>query len=487
MQSKLFATTVALSALLAGFPGSVKAEEVGASDSQGINLTIYNQNFGVVKDVRNIDLKQGVNFVRFGDVASQIDPTSVSLISITAPNAVTVREQNYQFDLIDPNTILSKSIGKVLKFRQISDNGSVREFSGTLLNSPSVTIADSNGGTRSRYSGLVVKTAEGIILNPAGQIEIAELPPGLISKPSLLWKLESTNAGTHKTEVAYQTVGLNWKSDYVAILNSDDNQLDLTSWVTLDNRSGATYNNAALKLLAGDVHRVITPTLSYADEEMAMDGASRGGGAQFTEQSFAEYHLYSLQGKTDVRDNETKQLSLFNADKIPAKKMFIFDSQGPQNYYGGGQNSQKVQVKIEVENSQKNSLGMPMPKGKVRVYKRDTDGALQFIGEDQIDHTPKDEKVRLYIGDAFDVVGERKLMRTDNISSHVRRQAFEVLLRNHKNSAITVTVLEHPYGDWTVMTSSHPHHRKDAHNLEFPISIPANGEVQLTYEIEYRY
>lgn len=465
------------------------AEEVGASDSQGVSLTIYNQNFGVVKDIRNMDLKSGVNYVRFSDVASQIDPTSVSLLSLTAPNSLTVREQNYQFDLIDPTTILSKSVGKTLKFRQVLDNGSVKEFSGVLINSPRSVVADSNGGTSTRYQGLVVKTDTGVILNPHGEIEIAELPAGLISKPSLVWRLETDKPGTHKTEVAYQTAGLNWKSDYVAILNAADNQLDLTSWVTLDNRSGGTYNNAALKLLAGDVHRV-TPTAVNGSMLMERSMRSAAPQQQFKEQSFAEYHLYTLQGKTDVKDNETKQLSLFNADKIPAKKLFVYDPQrGGNPYYGNpsGTAAQKIQIKIEVENSQKNQLGIPMPKGKVRVYKRDTDGALQFIGEDQIDHTAKDEKVRLYIGDAFDVVGEHKLMRTDNISSNRQRQAFEVLLRNHKDTPISVVAVEHPYGDWTVMTSSSPGIRRDATNLDFNVTVPANGETKLTYEIETKW
>lgn len=468
-----------------------RAEEVGASDSKGVNLTIYNQNFGLVKDIRMVGMINGVNWVRFADVAAKIDPTSVSFVSLTAPNAVVVREQNYQYDLIDPTTILAKSIGKTLKFRQIGPGGSVREFSGTLLNSPRTYVADPSGGGNSvRWQGLVVRTPEGIVLNPAGEIEIAELPPGLISKPSLYWKLESTKAGEHQTEIAYQTSGMNWHADYVAVLNKDDNELDLTSWVTLDNKSGATYKQAALKLMAGDV-RKIQPQVTRMHKEayMRASGASTPA-QQFQEQSFAEYHLYTLQGKTDLNDNETKQLSLFNANQVPAHKQFIYDP-APHVIYPwmdrGGDRTKKVAVKIEVDNSEKNNLGMPLPKGKVRVYKRDADGAMQFIGEDLIDHTPRDEKIRLYIGDAFDIVGERKQLSTQRISEKVTRESYEISLRNHKDKEVTVTAVEHAWGTWKILTNSHEFKKKDSSTFEFNVVIPANGEVKITYEIEHRY
>lgn len=480
---KLLSTTLALAAISLLPAG---AEEVNASDSQGINLTVYNQNFGLVKDVRNVELKTGVNYLRFADVAAQIDPTSVSFLSLTAPNSVAVREQNYQYDLIDPTTILSKSVGKTLKFRHYPESGPVREFTGVLINSPRATVSDTSGNTSVRYQGLVIKTADGIILNPSGEIELAELPPGLVSKPSLFWKLEVDKAGQHKTEIAYQTQGMNWRSDYVSILNETDNQMDLTSWVTLDNKSGATYKNAALKLMAGDVHRV--------QEGMATGGrggmmyAKAAAAPQFKEQSFAEYHLYTLQGKTDVKDNETKQLSLFNANKIPAKKLFVYEPSAQQyGYYRPQSTPNKVNVKIEVQNSEKNQLGIPLPKGKVRVYKRDTDGALQFIGEDMIDHTPRDETIRLYIGDAFDVVGEYKHMNHRQISDRVARDAYEISLRNHKDTEITVICVEHAHGDWTIVSSSLPHTKKDSRTFEFAVKVPANGETKVNYEVETRW
>ena len=462
-------------------PPALAQLENDASESLGQSLTIYNQNFGVVKDDRRITLKPGTNVVRFSDVAAQIDPTTVALQSLSAPNSIMVREQNYQYDLIDPTSILAKSVGKTLKFRQVFDNGTTREFTGVLMNAPEAVIADANnGGNATKYSGLVIRTADGIVLNPAGQIEIAELPTGLISKPTLVWRLETNKPGDNTVEVAYQTQGLNWKADYVAILNKDDTLLEtLNSWVTLDNKSGATYTQAALKLMAGDVHRVQPVPFRPMMAKMQMADASLDGGAQFAEAAFAEYHLYTLQGKTTVRNNETKQMSLFSADRIPANKLFIFEP--------NGSDSKKVNVKIEVDNSQKNNMGMPLPAGTVRIYKKDADGALQFIGEDHIDHTPKDEKVRLYIGDAFDVVGERTVMNTDIPARRVRREQIKIVLRNHKDSAVTVVAVEHPYGDWQIVNPSSPFTKKSSTAVEFPVKVAGNGEVTINYEIDYHY
>ena len=456
------------------------------SASKGVALTIYNQNFGLVKDIRDIKLNSGVNFLRFEDVAAAIDPTTVSFSALTNPNSVVVREQNYQYDLMDQNTILSRSIGKQVKFRQFLSTGGVREVTGTLLSSPQVTVADSNGNLSERSQSIVIQTSSGVVVGPAGELELAELPSGLVSKPSLLWKLESDKEGVEASEISYQTQGLNWKCDYVAVANADDSLCDLTSWVTLDNKSGATYRDAALKLMAGDVHKVTEPAADMA----VMGGMAESSAAQpqFQEQSFAEYHLYSLQGKTDLNDNETKQLTLFNASKVPVKKLFVFDSNNAVSPYGGsnGQQSQKVNVKLELANSKENNLGLPMPKGKVRVYKKDLDGALQFVGEDLIDHTPRDEKVRVYLGDAFDVVADRKQTSQVQVSDRVQRSSYSIEFRNHKETAITVTAIEHSYGDWKVTTSSQPFEKKDSHTFEFAVKVPANGSATVTYTIENR-
>lgn len=468
---------------LAAQPMAQAEEKSGISASESVSLTIYNQDFGLVKDIRAVELKDGINYLRFEDVAARIDPTSVSFQSLTAPNSVQVKEQNYQYDIMDPNTILSKSVGKDVKFRQYLPGGQLHELSGILLNSPQVTISDTSGNSIPRYQGLVVKTTNGVILNPQGEVELAELPLGLVSKPSLLWKLDSNKAGQHKTEIAYQASGLNWHCDYVAIANADDSASDLTSWVTLDNKSGGTYKNASLKLLAGDVHRV----QDNAPRMYTMMAKAAESQPQFVEQAFAEYHLYTLQGKTDLNDNETKQLSLFSANDIPTKKLFIYEPQ-PLIYhtYSGDGDTQKVRVKLEMQNSEANHLGMPLPKGKVRVYKKDQDGALQFIGEDNIDHTPKDEKVRLYIGDAFDLVGEHTQTNFVQMSDRVQRISYEISLRNHKASEANITAVEHAQGQWKVLNSSIPFTKKDSKTFEFAAKVPANGQVKITYTIELK-
>lgn len=463
--------------------GKGLAQRATVSDSQGVSLTIYNQNFGLVRDIRSVDLRDGLNFLQFEDVASGIDPTSVSFLSLTAPNAVAVREQNYQYDLLDPQTILSKSVGKNVRFKQFLPNGQIQELAGVLLNSPIASVSDTEGNVSQHHQGLVVKTSEGIVLDPSGQVELAAIPDGLVAKPSLLWKLEATKAGKHETEISYQTSGLNWRCDYVCVSNDDDTEGDLTSWVTIDNKSGASYKNAALKLLAGDVHRVVQPERRlYKGNMMAMADAA----PQFKEESFAEYHLYTLQRKSDVNQNETKQLTLFSANGVPTKKLFIFDPEAANFDYGLWRNgdNQKVKVKLEMQNTQANHLGMALPKGKVRVYKRDSDGALQFIGEDLIDHTPKDEKIRIYIGDAFDLVGERKQTNIQRISDHVQRMSYEISLRNHKDVPVTIVAVEHAFGQWKILSSSHSYTKKDSRTFEFATPIPARSEVKINFELE---
>lgn len=469
---------------------SCMAQELVSTEPQDISITIYNQNFGLVREQRSIELNQGINLLRIEDVAASIDPTSVSFQSLTAPNAVVVREQNYQYDLIDPTTVLSKSIGKNLKFKQFLPSGHINEFSGILLNSPHAVVGNPDGSSSAHYQGLVVKTADAIVLNPEGQVELKELPSGLVGKPSLLWKLESTKAGQHKAEISYQTAGLNWNCDYVAVLNKDDAEVDLTSWVTIDNKSGGSFKNSALKLIAGEVHHIQPQATAMPMAAMAEERSlTAAPPPQFKEESFAEYHLYSLKGRTTVANNETKQLSLFNASDVPVKKLFIYDpAPTDASPYGvPPTNSQKVNVKIELANTEANHLGIPMPKGKVRVYKQDSDGALQFVGEDQVDHTPRDEKIRLYIGDAFDVTAEHNQMNFRQVSQNTQRTSYEISLRNHKKEDITVTCVEHAGGSWNIINSSQAYVKKNSTTFEFAVKIPANGETKVTYEIETRY
>ncbi len=490
MKKLIFSAMLVMAVLPCGSdPAGAQEKQVSGKNSKNIALTIYNQNFGLVKDVREIELDKGINFVRFSDVAAAIDPTTVNFMSLTAPNTVVVREQNYQYDVMDRDTILNKLVGETITLKRYADNGSSTETTGELLNPPIVTIVDTNGNPRTKHSGIVLKTDDGIVVSPAGELKLSALPKDLVPKPALLWKLEAVKGGLHDTEISYQTRGLSWRCDYVAVANDDDSQVDLTSWVTLDNKSGSSYKNASLKLLAGDVHRV-QPQVHHRMAMMKSTMAEAAMDNQFSEKSFAEYHLYSLAGRTNVNNNETKQMSLFNANGVPTRKLYLFEPQGahPIIYGGGGGDAgKKINVKLEIENVKKNNLGMALPKGKVRVYKRDSDGALQFVGEDLIDHTPRDEKIRLYIGDAFDLVGEHKQMSYTRPNQRTTRATYQISLRNHKDEDVEITAVEHASGDWKIKSSSHKYKKTSASKFEFTVNVPKRGETVIDYEIEIRY
>ena len=459
-----------------------------ASAPKSVALTVYNAGFALVKDTRNITLIKGVNSLEIVDVAAKIDPTSILFKSLTAPNSVSLLEQNYQYDLISPNSILDKSIGQFVTFTGFDSNGKPFTQSGVLLSSY-------------KNGGIVIKTYNGsLVMNPQGQVSTEKMPEGLRSTPTLNWLLQSDTAGDQQAEISYMTNGIGWKADYVALVNKDDTKLDLAGWVSLNNQSGTTYHDAKLTLMAGDVRR----TQSYDTDNFDMKGnmEMRAAAAPaFQEKSFFEYHMYTMQRPTTIRDNETKQLSLLNASNAGVTKELIYDARGDwwRSWWypgrteldpGGGydtSNYHKVNVVLELKNSKENGMGMPLPKGKISVYKLDDDGSQQFIGDDQIDHTPKDEKVRLYIGDSFDVVGDYKRVDYKKISNNTIEESFQVNIRNHKESAVDVKVVDHVWSDWKVTSTSHKFEKKDAHTIEFPVKVPANGEVEVTYTIRTKW
>ncbi|NEQ82829.1 MAG: hypothetical protein F6K26_22090 [Moorea sp. SIO2I5] len=465
-----------------------------AKQSQGFSLTIYNQNFAVVREQRQLSLNQGTNLVRYEDVAAQIDPTSISFKSLTAPNSVMVREQNYQYDLLNPTTILNKSVGKTIRFRRVNPDGQIEILEGTLLNPPEVTVASQNSGRSStRSQTLAIRLPNGnVVLNPSGEMELNEMPEGLVSRPSLVWKLQVSQAGDHATEVSYIANAITWKADYVAVVSEDESKVDITGWVTLENRSGATYENSQLQLIAGDVRRVE----ESQQENVMMLQSLRVGSAQpqFEEETFFEYHLYTLDGTTTVQNNETKQMTLLSAADVEVNRKLIFDS-SKQWYYsstnrpGQGEDSKqdKVNVILELANTKTNNMGMPLPKGKVRVYKADRRGNLQFLGEDLIDHTPKDEVVGLYIGDSFDVVGDRKRTAHKQISKNMTEESVEISIRNRKEDQAQVWVVERFSGDWEILRSNHTYNQLDAKTVEFPITINPGEEVKITYSVRIKH
>ena len=448
--------------LIVGIALMVVSTCFAADTGAPTELTVYNQNFGVVKEVRDISLEEGVNTVMVQDVAQLIDPTSVSIKDLTA--STNVLEQNYLYDLVSKQKIYEKYIGKEITI----DNNGV-PITGVLLS----------------FSGneLILQNSDGVHFLHPGQLSLPELPEGLISTPTLKWLLETDVGGTHQMQLSYMTGGLSWSADYIAVVNEDDTRVDLTCWVTIINNSGASYKNAQLKLVAGDVHRVEdSPRREYEMVEEAKAGAP----SQFSEESFFEYHLYTLQRRTDIVNNQQKQVTLFEAGDVPVVKEYVFDT-NPIYYYREYAGESKIKVMLAMDNTEENNMGIPLPKGKIRVYKKDSDGQLQFVGEDLIDHTPKDEKIRVYVGDAFDLVGEKKQTEYDKISDRVVEISYEVSLRNHKEERITIAVIQRIWGDWEILDSSHDWEKEDAFTAVWYIDVPKDGETTLTYTIRIEW
>lgn len=448
--------------ILAGGLGLLAAAAAGAAGAPGVALTVYNNDLGLVKDARFVDLQKGVHEIRFDDVAAQIDPTSVHFLALDNPGQVSLLEQNYQYDLADADRLLTRFLGNPVS--AVMKDGATQ--SGTLLSFDG--------------SNLVLKTGGGVsVLNRAEvkQVSLAELPGGLVVKPTLVWTLASDRAGKELVEVSYLTTGIKWHAEYVAVVNFQDTAADLTGWVSIDNQSGATYDNAKLKLVAGDVNRVQPEEVPrpMLRGKIAFEAA---GADQFVEEAFFEYHLYTLDRPATVRDRETKQLSLFPAAHASAVKKFTYD---------GARRPKDVVVSLEMINSRANGLGMPLPKGVVRVYKQAKDGAQEFVGEDRIDHTATDEKVRLTLGNAFDVVGERNQMDFQRIDDRTSKVSIKVEIRNHKTEAVDVTVVEHLQGDWTITDKSQDFKKVDSRTVEFPVHVAAGGSAVVTYTARFEY
>lgn len=459
-----------------------------AVPASALEVTVYNSNLALIKEVRPFTLRSGVNSVSVVDVAAQIDPTSVHFKSLTAPDAVSVLEQDFRYDLISQEKLLQRYLGKEVELQRYGLSGEKTErLKGTLL---------ANAG------GRVIRVGDRLLLNPQGEFSLPELPEGLLTKPTLMWTLNSKKGGDHDGEISYLTAGMAWNADYVLVVDKDDAKADLNAWVTVTNNSGATYKDAKLKLVAGDVHRAPRPQpmgRMYAMKaaNMAMEADAAG----MTEKGFFEYHLYSLGRPTTIADSSSKQVEMAAAANIPVRKIFTYDGvQGVQwSYWGdsgyydpsyGLGSDKKVDVEFEFENKKASNLGIPLPKGRVRVYKKDDDGSLQLAGEDAIDHTPKDEKVRVKMGEAFDLVGERK--RTDfksDARGHKFEETFEIKVRNHKDSAAAVNVVEHLYRwtNWKIVDSSAKWVKKDAQTVEFPVSVAKDGEAVVTYTVRYSW
>jgi len=471
--ASLLVSTIAFAAPPNGKP-AVAASTL--DDQQSVSLTIYNTNLGLVKDQRQLKLPKGVSELRFMGVAAQIIPTSVNIRSLADPGSLRILEQNYEYDLLNPQKLLDKYVGREVKLF-MKNPYTEREETVTA------TLLSNNGGP-------IFKIGDEITYGHPGRIIFPGVPEDLMAKPTLVWLAENNLLNGQKVEASYLTNGINWRSDYVVTLNEKDDKADLAGWVTIDNRSGTTYRNAKLKLVAGDVNRV----KDEADYERKMGrvakmAASEAPAPQFKEESFFEYHIYTLQRPSTVKDNQTKQISLVSADSIGVKKEFVY--RGASYYYhsryGEAMSNQKVGVFVEIENREKNHLGIPLPKGTVRVYKHDSSGSLQFVGEDSIDHTAKDEKLRVKLGDAFDVVGSRKQTDWKKIAYDTYEAAFEISLRNHKKEDVVVKVVEPIPGDWKMLSTSHEFTKSEAFTAEFMVPVQKDGETKVIYRVKMRY
>jgi len=460
---------------------SHRAAESGGTtldDQVDLALTIYNSNIALVRDVRQLSFPSGVFDLRFMDIAATVNPATVHFRSLTEPGRVGVLEQNYQYDLLDPNKLLQKYVGReVTLVRVRQENGSTKydEVKATLL-------AFNNGP--------VWKIGNEIVTGMyADQMKFPELPENLHSRPTLVWMLENRGGPKHKVEASYLAGNLGWNADYVLTVSRDDKLADLDGWVTVTNTSGTTYKNTRLQLVAGDLHRI---QQGYSRGRMeakavAMEMAAR---ADMAQESFSEYHLYTLGRRTTIANNETKQVSMLAGTGVPIEKVFVVDG---QNFYYHNQQSpgspikDKVAVYYKFKNDEKSGLGMPMPMGNVRVYQQDSKGGVQFVGEDRIDHTPKDETLTLQIGTAFDIVCERKQTDYKHLGGRLYEMEFEITLRNHKETPIVVDVNEPIGGDWTMVESTHKFTKTAAWAANFKVPVEKDGTAVLKYRIRARW
>jgi hypothetical protein len=469
------AAAMLLAAVLAGASLGM-AQTVTTSteaDQQSLNLTVYNSNVALVRDVRSVRLPAGNLELRFADVASQIEPETVRIVSLIDPKQLTVLEQDYRYDLMSPQKLLQFYVGKqVTLVRQVTENNSTKEVSmkATLL-------SDNNG--------LIWKVGNEIVTGmPADHYVFPALPPNLYSKPTLLWLLDNRSAGEKKLEADYITKSVDWNADYVLTLPSEAMTADLTSWITVKNSSGIDFRNTQLQLVAGQVHQAAQNIMPMAGGMMRMEAKAAAPG--ISQEGLSEYHLYTIQRPVTLPNNSSKQIAFVRAGGIQVRKTYEITGQTFYFYspYQGGQPTKEpVQAHLKFKNSEANSLGVPLPEGVVRVYQADSKGRMQFAGEDRISHTPKDEELNLYIGNAFDVTAERKQTDFQRLGNNVYETAFQVTIRNHKKEAVTVNVDEPVTGTWTVQQSNYKYEKTSAFSIRFPVPVAADGQSVLNYRV----
>jgi len=472
------------SAILSAFSTAAVSAELNEirstlNDQQSVAVTIYNNNLALVKDQRKVNLVSGLNSLALRDVSAQIRPETALLRSLTNAGSLTTLEQNFDFDLLTPQKLLEKYVGKNVTVARINQATGVET-------TEQATVLSAN-------NGVVMRIGNRIESGIPGRIIYDDVPANLRDRPTLVTKLNNKAAATQTVELSYLTGGLGWKADYVAELNAKEDSIDLSGWVTLTNTSGTSYNNAKLQLVAGDVNTVRE---SHPRAAVAMHKtlAMAEDNAGMAEESLLEYHLYSLDRPTTIAESQTKQVALLAASNIPARKELVL--RGADYYYGSsyGDLGQKIKVAafMEFDNKDSAKLGMPLPKGVMRVYKKDSQGNAQFVGEDQIDHTPKNETVRLKLGDSFDVTADKKqtdfkaLPRPAKGNS-LSESAYEIVLKNAKKEPVVVTVQEPIPGDWKILKENHASQKATSNTAVWKIEIPAEGKTILNYRVQVKY
>jgi hypothetical protein len=458
-------------------PRAAADQSTSLNDQTDLNVTVYNSNVALVRDVRNLVLPSGAFRLKFMDIAATVNPATVHFRSLTDPEKLGVIEQNYEYDLLEPAKLLHKYVGKeVTLVRSYQENNSTKreEIKATLL-------SDNNGP--------VWKIGNDIVTGMfAESYRFPEVPANLYDRPTLLMSLENSGPRKQQIEASYLANNLSWNADYVLTVARDDKNADLDGWVTVVNNSGTGFHNAHLQLVAGELNRVQPPApLPMAAREMAMGKAAA---PQFQQEAFSEYHLYTLGRKTSVEDKETKQISLLQGSGVPVEKIFMVNG---QSYYYHNQQipgaplKDPVMVYYKFKNEEKNGLGIPLPAGIVRVYQKDSKGGILFAGEDHVDHTPKDEEVSIHIGNAFDVVAEHKQTDYKHVDTHTWEFEFEVTLRNHKDSPIVVQVNEPIGGDWEMLSSTYKYTKTAAFAAQFSVPVAKDGTSVLKYRVRAKW
>jgi hypothetical protein len=453
--------------------------ETTMSDQTDLAVTVYNSNVALVRDTRNLSLPSGDFQLRFMDIAATVNPATVHIRSLADADKLNVLEQDYEYDLLDANKMLDKFVGKeVTLVRAVQKSGSTEweETKATLL-------ANNNGGPVWKIGNDIVTG-----MQPNGY-RFSALPDNLYSRPTLVWMLSNTGARQQKIEASYLANSMSWNADYVMTVARDDNAAGLDGWVTLVNNAGTAFRNAQLQLVAGDLNRV-APLRDVEQFGIQTNSRAMAAAPPMTQESFSEYHLYTLTRRTTINDKESKQVSLLRASNFPVEKHFVVN--GQSYYYQRAMNpgapaKDPVMVYYHFKNEEKTGLGMPLPAGTVRVYQADSHGGVLFIGEDRIAHTPKDESLDIHVGNAFDIVAERKQTDYKTISNRVHEMEYEITLRNHKDTPITVEVNEPIGGDWEMLKSSFPSTKTAAFAAQFKVPVAKDGTAVLTYRVRVQY